>query len=138
MKRKNRYKVLSYAKKQYSEYFGVNYEYRHLSKKALHKMLEENKHSVMCTWSYCCIGLHESCWQEPYFVGSWDMTQEDVDNAIKDAIDTTAKICRKDSRILYYEEHNVIHVIILARDVLKEDYLIAFTNDEDAQYDVFM
>ena len=45
------------------------------------------------------------------------MTQKDVDRAIKSVIDNTAKICKRDSRILYYENKFGIHVIIIARGV---------------------
>ena len=49
---------------------------------------------------------------------------------IKQAIDSTTKICRRDSRILYGEDKDGIHIIIIARDVFKCDYLIYFTNQE--------
>ena len=58
------------------------------------------------------------------------MTQQDVDRAIKYAINKTAKICRRDSRILYYEGEFGVDVIIIARDVIGLDYLIVFKNEE--------
>ena len=130
MKTKERYKLLNYAKEDYSNIFDHKYEFKKLSKKALYKLLRENKHSCMCEWSYCCYGLYQNCWQEPIEEGIWGMTQEDVNKAIKSVIDDTAKICRRDSRILYYENNFGIHVIIIARDIMSEDYLITFTDKE--------
>lgn len=130
MKLKERYKVLNYAKEQYSKTFNHDYKFKKLSKKALYKLLEENKHSMMAEWSYCCNGLYKCCWQELIEKGNWGLTQKAVDEDIKRAIDKTAKICRKDSRILYCEEENAIQVIIIARDIMSMDYLITFTNEE--------
>ena len=122
MKKQERYKLLNYAKRDYSEKFKRNYEFKKLSKKDLYELLKQNKHSSMCEWSYCCYGLYQNCWQD---------TQKEVDDIIKDIIDSTAKICRRDSRILYYENEHGIHVVIIARDVYSTDYLIYFTNKED-------
>ena len=130
MKIKERYKLLNHAKKYYTNIFGHKYEFKKLSKKALYKLLRENKHSFMYEWYYCCYGLYQNCWQEPIEEGVWGMTQQDVDRAIKYAIDKTAKICRKDSRILYYEGEFGVDIIIIARDVLGLDYLIVFKNEE--------
>lgn len=131
MKKKDRYKLLNYAKKDYSEIFNRNYEFKKMSKKQLYKLLEQNRHSSMCEWSYCCYGLYQNCWQEVVQEGCWQDTQEEVDRIIKSTIDFTAKICRKDSRILYCEDEHGVHVVIVARDVTADDYLICFTNRED-------
>ena len=96
----------------------------------INKLLKQYKHSCMAEWSYCCYGLYQNCWQEPYFEGNWDMSQERVDDVIRYVIDKTAKICRKDSRILYCKDNNEINIVIVARDVCKNDYLITFTNEE--------
>ena len=130
MKVKERYKVINHAKRYYSEAFNRNYEFKKLSKRALYKLLEENKHSTMTEHSYCCYGLYQCCWQEPYFEGNWGMSQKTVNEIIKDVIDRTTKICRKDNRILYYEDGIGVHMIIIARDVMSNDYLITFTNKE--------
>lgn len=130
MKRRDRYKLLNRAKKDYSEIFKCNYEFKKLSKKALYKLLQENKHSAMCEWSYCCYGLYKCCWQELIEEGNWGLTQKQVDEDIKYAIDETAKICRRDSRILYCKDEYGVHVIIIARDVMSTDYLIVFTDEE--------
>lgn len=131
MQKKDRYKLLNHAKKDYSERFNRNYEFKKLSKKALYELLKQYKHSSMCEWSYCCYGLYHNCWQEPIEAGCWQDTQKEVDDIIKYTIDLTAKICRKDSRILYCENEYEIHVVIIARDVQTMDYLICFTNRED-------
>lgn len=134
MKTKERYKLLNYAKEDYSNIFEHKYEFKKLSKKALYKLLRENKHSCMCEWSYCCYGLYQNCWQEPIEEGVWGMTQEDVNKAIKSVIDDTAKICKRDSRILYCENELSVDVIIIARDIMSVDYLITFTDKEREEW----
>lgn len=131
MKIRERYKILNYAKEQYSEAFDLDLQFKHLSKKALHKLLKENKHSSMCEWSYCCYGLYRCCWQDPVEEGCWGMTQDTVNKCIKDTIDLTAKACRRDNRILYCKLDNRIDVIIVARDIYSTDFLITFTNEEE-------
>lgn len=131
MKKQEKYKLLNYAKEDYSEKFRRNYEFKKLSKRALHELLQQNNHSSMCEWSYCCYGLYQNCWQEPVEEGIWRMTQERVNRSIKYIIDSTSKICRRDNRILYCEDEYGIHVVIIARDVDACDYLICFSNRED-------
>lgn len=131
MKKQERYKLLNHVKKDYSERFNRNYEFKKLSKRALYELLRQNKHSSMCEWWYCCYGLYQNCWQEVVEEGCWQETQKEVDNIIKSTIDSTVKICRKDSRILYCEDEYGVHVVIIARDVKRHDYLICFTNRED-------
>ena len=131
MKKQERYKLLNHAKKDYSERFCRNYKFKELSKRALYELLRQNKHSSMCEWDYCCYGLHQNCWQELFEEGNWNMSQKRVNDIIKHIIDSTAKICRKDNRILYCENEYGIHVIIIARDVDDCDYLICFTNRKD-------
>lgn len=131
MKKKDRYKLLNYAKKDYSEMFNHNYKFKKMSKRQLYKLLKENKHSSMCIWSYCCYGLYQNCWQDIVEEGCWQDTQKEVDRIIKHTIDVTSKICRKDGRILYFEDEYGIHVVIITRDINKDDYLILFTSRED-------
>ena len=130
MKRKDRYKLLNYAKKQYSEAFDLDLQFKHLSKKELYNLLQEYKHSFMCEWCYCCYGLYNNCWQEPIEEGNWGFTQKQVDEIIKGTIDDTIKACRKDSRILYCDLGNRVDVIIVMRDICSADFLITFTNEE--------
>jgi len=132
MKRKERYKVLNYAKKQYSDIFCLDLQFKYISKKRLLELLKKYKQPYMCLWSYCCEGLYHNCWQDPVEEGVWDYTQEDVNGIIKYEIESTAKHCRRDSRILYCETENRIHVIIVMRDVKKYDYLIGFTDEQYA------
>lgn len=124
MKIQERYGLLNYAKNEYYRIFKSDYQFKKLSKRALLKLLEDNKHSAMCEWWYCCEGLYHNCWQEPIEEGCWSATQKEVDNTIRETITSTAKICRKDNRILYHEDEHGVHVIIVARDVLECDYLI--------------
>lgn len=133
MKKQERYKLLNYAKADYSERFKHDYAFKKLAKKDLYKLLQQNNHSSMCEWFYCCHGLHENCWQELIQVGIWGATQKEVDSSIKYAIDVTSKACRKDNRILYHEDEYGIHVAIIARDVTFNqcDYLITFKNKSE-------
>ena len=131
MKKQDRYKLLNYVKRDYSEQLNRNYEFKKFSKKILYELLKQNKHSSMCEWSYCCCGLYQNCWQEPVEPGCWDYTQEKVNDIIKYTIDATAKACKKDSRVLYCEDEYGIHVVIVARDIDACDYLICFTNRGD-------
>lgn len=131
MKRRDRYSLLIHAKRDYSDKFRCDYQFKSLSKRHLYKLLKDNKHSTMCEWWYCCHGLYSNCWQEPFEAGCWHDTQKEVDDAIRGAIDCTAKICRKDNRILYCQDEYGTHVIIISRDVLKCDFLICFTNQEN-------
>lgn len=128
MKKRDRYKLLNYAKKQYSETFKTDYQFKHLSKKDLYNLLKEYKHSTMCEWHYCCYGLYQNCWQDPYEEGIWYYIQEDVNKIIKKTIDDTAKACKKDNRILYCELEDRVDVVIVTRDIYSRDYLITFTN----------
>lgn len=131
MKKKERYKILNYAKKQYSEEFLHDYQFQHLSKNELLKLLKAHDYSSMCEWSYCCRGLYECCWQELVSEGVWDSTQEVVNNTIKWVIENTARYCKKDARILYYKTESATHIIIIARDVMYCDYLITFQNKKE-------
>ncbi len=130
MKKKERYKLLVHAKEDYSKKFNCNYEFKKMSKKLLYQLLKNHNNSSMCEWSYCCYGLYQNCWQELIDEGIYGFTQKRVDECIKYTIDKTAKICRKDNRILYCEDEYGINVIIVARDVTENDYLITFSNQE--------
>lgn len=134
MKIQQRYKLLNHAKQDYSKRFGHDYQFKKISRKDLHKLIDGNRYALMCEWWYCCYGLYKNCWQEPYEKGIWGLTQQGVDTAIKEVIDSTAKICRKDSRILYYEEDCGIHIVIVARDVLQCDFLIGLPYTDPRPY----
>lgn len=129
MKRQERYKMLNYARKDYAENLNADYKFKKMSPKTLQRILRNHKHSFMCEWSYCCYGMYEVCWEELYKEGIWDMSQDMVDRGIMNAIHNTAKVCRRDSRILYAEKEDIIKVIIIARDVYKVDYMIVFSNE---------
>ena len=128
MKKKERYKILNYAKDQYNKEFGLDYQFKNLSRKDLHNLLKWNKHSVMCEWEYCCYGLYQNCWQDVYEEGVWNFTQKQVDDFISNVIDRYARYYRKDSRILYYATEDTLEVILVMRDIYKTDFLITFTN----------
>ena len=131
MKKQERYKLLHIAKDQYSKTFNLDYQFKCLTRKELHNLLNQHTHSSMCEWDYCCYGLYQNCWQDPYAEGMWDMTQEEVDKFIANIIDDYARHYRKDSRILCCESDNAVHVILVMRDICTTDFLITFTDKED-------
>lgn len=133
MKKKDKYKIIRHAVNEYSEIFNCEYKRTNMSKKKVKKLLEQYKHSSMCEWSYCCYGLYQNCWQEPYFEGNWGMTQKQVNETIFETFSELAKNCKRDSRIACCEEDGVINIVIIARDIseFRADFLIVFTNSED-------
>ena len=131
MKRQERYKILNYAKDQYSKMFDVDYQFKRFSRKKLHNLLKQHRNSCMCEWDYCCYGLYRNCWQEPYEKGNWGMTQKKVDAKIAGAIDKYAKYYRKDSRILYCDLRSSIDIILVMRDICKSDFLITFMDEKE-------
>lgn len=132
MKIRDKYKVLNYAFDDYNRTFNHNYQRRKFSKRLLLDLLKENKHSSMCEWSYCCYGLYQNCWVDPYEEGIWHLTQKDVDKILHDTICELSKTCKRDGRLGIYKEKDVTHVIVIARDLAKHnrDYLFTFSNKE--------
>lgn len=132
MRKKDRYKLINYAMKQYNEIFNLNLQYKELTTRQVEKLLKENKHSCMCEWSYCCYGLYTNCWQDPIEDGVWGLTQEVVDRIILNTFKRVRKHLKRDRRIGYYEDERGTHVVIVARDLPKDrcDYLITFTDKE--------
>lgn len=134
MKKKDKYRLIDYALKDYGKKFNHNYKRKYISCREVEKLLSENKHSVGAEWFYCCYGLYENCWQDPFEEGVWDMTQEYVDDWILNTFKSLRKQCKRDNRIGVYEDKddNSIHVVIVARDLqeYKCDYLFIFTDRE--------
>lgn len=129
MKKKDKQKLINYAIDEYSKIFGRDYKPIYITKKKVKQLLKEYSCSTMCEWSYCCYGLYRNCWQEPFFKGNWGMTQKTVNDIILGVLDEKLmKKCRTDGRMFSYEEDGVIHVLIIARDLTKDDYLITFSN----------
>ena len=133
MKIKDRYHVINQAIKQYNETFQwVDFKLRKFSKKELFNLLESHTCSSGCMWFYCCDGIWQNCWQDPFFEGNWGCSQKDVDDTIRGIIEDTAKACKKDNRIGWCENEDGVHIVIIARDLLKEkaDYFITFTDKQ--------
>lgn len=132
MKKKDKYKLISYALNEYSEIFKCQYEKIHIDKNRFIELFKEYKHPSMCEWSYCCRGLYQNCWQEVIAEGIWFMTQESVNLIILNIFSELYKTCKKDNRIGMYKDDIGIHMAIIARDLPKYrcDYLITFTNEE--------
>lgn len=130
MKKKDKQKLINYAVNYYNKTFDRDYKPVYKNRRDIKSLLKEYPHSSMCDWSYCCYGLYTNCWQEPMFEGNWDMTQKDVDNAILNTFtpDLLRK-CRNEGRMFYCEKDGLIHMIIVARDLTKDDYLICFSKE---------
>lgn len=132
MRKKDKYKLIKHAIKEYSETFNIEYVPSSISKNRLLELLYKSKKSYMAEWSYCCNGLYSCCWQEPFLAGNWGMTQEKVNEIIEMTIKETTKACRRDKRIALCENDGNIHVLIVARDLpsIRRDYLICITDKE--------
>jgi hypothetical protein len=132
MKKKDKYKLINCAINEYGNIFKHDYERTNISHKYLKELLKKYRHSGMAEWSYCCYGLYQNCWQEPYFEGNWGMTQKRVDEIIYNTVHGLLKRCKRDNRVGLYVEDDAIHMVIVARDLPKyaADYLITFTNKE--------
>ena len=129
MKKKERYKLINHAVKEYSRIFNRDYQLKKISKKELLNLVDTYKYPVACEWSYCCYGLYDNCWQEPIEDGIWAWTQESVNKYIKSLIKRNHKRWKKDNRIAYCEKDGIVHIVIIDRDTCKNDYLLYFTNE---------
>ena len=132
MKKKDKYKLISYAVNEYNEIFDLKLVRMDLSLKYCKDLLKKYKNSEMCEWSYCCRGLYSNCWQELFREGNWDMSQQTVDKIILNVFKRSRKACKKDKRIAIYDDGDVVHMVIIARDLPghKCDYLFGFKNEE--------
>lgn len=132
MKKKDKYKIINYAINEYGEKFNCVYKRANISPKQVKELLKKYKHSIMCEWSYCCYGLYQNCWQEPFFEGNWGMTQKRVDEIIYNTVHKLFKHCKRDNRVGLFVEDDAVHMVIVARDLprYRGDYLITFTNKE--------
>ena len=129
MKKKDKYKIINYAINEYSNIFNRSYKRTNISQSYVEELLKMYKHSVMCEWSYCCYGLYQNCWQEPFEEGIWGITQNRVEEIIFNTVCKLSKHCKRDNRVGLYLEDNAVHMVIVARDLpgFRADYLFTFT-----------
>lgn len=66
-----------------------------MSKNTLLKLLKEHDYNSMCEWSYCCYGMYQNCWQDPYEEGVDGFTQRRVNDIIKDIIKKLLRFAEK-------------------------------------------
>ena len=132
MKKKDKYKLINYAINEYGDNFQHDYKRTNISQKRVKELLKKYKHSIMCEWSYCCYGLYQNCWQDPFYKGNWGMSQKRIDDIIYNTVSELSKHCRRDNRIGYCIKDDEVHMVIVARDLPKHkaDYLFTFTNKE--------
>ena len=132
MKKKDKYKIINYAINEYSNIFKREYKRINVSRKQVKDLLKKYKHSGMAEWSYCCYGLYQNCWQDPFEEGIWNLTQKRVNEIIYDTVCELSKHYKRDNRVGLYIEDNAVHMVIVARDlpIFKRDYLITFTNEQ--------
>ena len=130
MKKKNKYKLINHAFKEYGEIWNRKYERKTYSKKYLLELMKEYHHSGMTEWWYCCRGLYQCCWQDPFEEGIWGFSQKRVDEIIINIISRLDNRFFREERIGICQTKNEIHVIIIARDLRdhKCDYLMTFTD----------
>lgn len=66
-------------------------------------------------------------WQEPYFKGNWDMSQEYVDSISRYFINKFKKLpVKKSGRIFMAKDNDRLDIYIYARDVMKTDFWFIF------------
>lgn len=128
MKKKDKLNLIRYAVNDYNKKFNLDLKPVYKSKRSIEYLLKEYPHSAMCIWSYCCYGLYQNCWQDPIEEGIWDMTQERVNKAILSVFTPNLlRKCRRVNRMFWCEKDGYIHMVIVARDLWREDYLITFS-----------
>lgn len=131
MKKNERYGLINYAVKDYNKKFNLDYKPVYKSKKDIASLLKQYPHSSMCYWSYCCYGLYQNCWQELVEEGNWGITQEEVNKVVLNIFTSDLlRKCRNQNRMFWCEKDGLIHMVIIARDLCKEDYLITFSKEE--------
>lgn len=71
--------------------------------------------------------IEKLTWQEPYFKGNWDMSQEYVDSISRNFINKFKKLpVKKDGRIFMAKDNDRLDIYIYARDVMKTDFWFIF------------
>lgn len=134
MKKRDRYKIITYAVNQYRDNFEEDYIPVKLSKKTVRELLKEYNFCAMDEWYFCCYGWKTNCWVEPIEVGNWDMTAEYVTECIVDVVNSCRRVCRRDPRAYIYRRGEMITLCIIMRDRdFKCDYLITFYNDDQKE-----
>lgn len=129
MKIKERYKFFNHARRDYSKIFARNYEFTQLSYKKLAALLKNSKYAGYCEYWYCCHGLYNNCWIDPFEEGVWSMSQNDVDMLLTAVLKESRRWLRNKYRTLLCEDSYGTHIILVTRDVQLCDYVITLAND---------
>jgi hypothetical protein len=129
MKKKDRYKLISYAIDEYNTKFNSNCKRTNISVNQVKDLLKKYKHSTMVEWYYCCYGLYHNCWQELVAEGNWDMSQESVNDMILFSFEHDKKTINKDRRVAIEHTSDGVNMYIIMRDKGSRcDSLITFRN----------
>lgn len=104
------------------------------------KLFEKYNYYGMTEDSYCCRGLEHCCWQELVEEGVWDYTLEEVKSNILRNIKNAKKYLyngRKygGNRLYICDNKDGCYVYIYLRDIIKEDYQIWFSKDENLEFE---
>lgn len=129
MKKRDRYKLISYAINEYNNAFGINHIRCDIKKSQLLSDIKSYTANTACEWSYCCLGLYTNCWQELYEEGNWDLCQKEVDSIIISYIKDNWKKIKKDKRVAVCRMNDCVHLVIILRDIIESDLLVSLKNN---------
>lgn len=134
MRKKDRCIIINYAVKDYCKIFDETLVPVKLTEKLLNGFMKEYGANSMCEWYYCCQGWQFNCWQEPYEVGNWGMTQAEVEKRVVETVKACLKACRQYQRayICRAADHTRLYIIMRDTDH-KCDYLFSFYNDDEEE-----
>lgn len=107
---------------------GVEPERRFCKEEHTPEELEQAYQRVKAAYEKYQTRQIEFCnWQEPYFEGNWDMTQECVDRIAIQTLKRVRKVpVSKQERLYMMEQDGYIHIYVYLRDYEKVDYWFIF------------
>lgn len=95
-----------------------------LNKEGIQKLLNNSEEYSMTEDYYCCFGLEQCCWQDLVEEGVWNLTKDEVQQEIMDAIDKGIKNNIDGDRCYFMENDTCLRVYIYLRDLFEVDYHI--------------
>ena len=116
MKLKDKYIRLNFARDELFETIGTErLPPTQCTNKLIKRILSEYGNWSMTEHMHCCNGWKTSCWQEFYAEGVWDMTYEQLIDAIKEVLTSVCKESRKLPVFYILEKNNEIKILISQR-----------------------
>lgn len=91
-----------------------------------------NNHCTFAEHFYCCNGLENRCWTEIYFVGNWNMTQDQIVSDLRRSIGNILPNISGQGRVYIDERTTYTNLFVFARDLKGWDYdlVISFGNED--------